>query len=384
MGAMKQLATAMLLSFALLGSAAAREMPLPKGTVVTAPHWIAGSEWYYSDGYALKVTSLLPQGAVFDRLDAPGQWFSRQGFFRKDSVSATATRNAIYRTIPDAAGSSLTAGSPLTFQREYLSNGKLLVHASSWSLEGRETITVPAGTFDCYVIVWRTRSLRSDWTGFERWWYSPQIQNYVRMEFKYGPAPDGSRVLMRYRLGPEPEAAPVAAAAPASMVAAAPPEQITAPVAAPQQDAPAAPAAEPREAIAPKPPITAPEEAAAKPVPSKAAQVQAARNLPVAKPDAPPVGADGKAGFWHAQVGSSKDAAAMRISLDRTIGDNPQMEALPSGIDAHNVKGRGTFYRAWIGSYDNARDARALCGQLKTHGPGCAVFKSAIVEAKMN
>lgn len=96
----------------------------------------------------------------------------------------------------------MTSASPLTFRREYLSNGKLVVHASSWSVEGRERITVPAGTFDCWVIVWRERSLRSNWTGFERWWYSPETQQYVRMEYKYGDQEPASRVLMRYRLAP--------------------------------------------------------------------------------------------------------------------------------------------------------------------------------------
>ena len=170
-------------------------------TVVIAPNWVLGSNWYYSDGYALSVTSVTPGSTVFDRLDAPGQWFSRQGFLRKDLISGTATRTSIFRTIPDQAGMSLRAGSPLTFQREYMENGALIVHASSWSVEGRETITVPAGTFDCWVIVWRSRGLRSDWTGFERWWYSPQAQNYVRMEYKYGPDAEGSRVLMRYQIG---------------------------------------------------------------------------------------------------------------------------------------------------------------------------------------
>ena len=141
---------------------------VPPTTVVQAPDWSVGSEWRYSDGYGLKVESTGSQGTVFERLDAPGQWFSRLGFIRKDAASGTATRNAIYRTIPDNAGLSLTAAAPLTFQREYMSNGKLMVHASSWTLEGRETITVPAGTFDCWLIVWRTRSLPSDLTGFER------------------------------------------------------------------------------------------------------------------------------------------------------------------------------------------------------------------------
>lgn len=227
----------------------AEAAPVSPGTVVKAPDWSVGSEWHYSDGYAMKVASVSPKGTVFDRLDAPGQQFTRQGFVRTDSVSGTGTRNAIYRTIPDAAGYSLSAAKPLTFQREYLNDGKLLVHASSWTVEGRETITVPAGTFDCWVIVWRTRSLRSDWTGFERWWYSPEAQNYVRMEFKYGPEPEGSRVLMNYRLAgsqpgavaANPVAAPVTAdpVTPAQVVAAsAPAREIAAPV--PVKDEPKA------------------------------------------------------------------------------------------------------------------------------------------------
>src|SRR4051812_2735546 len=205
----KYLVVRLIVTVALLATGA-NAAPVAPGTVVTAPDWNIGSEWHYSDGYAVKIASVSPKGAVFNRLDAPGQSFTRQGFIRTDSTSSTATRNAIYRTVSDAAGASLTAGRPLTFQREYLNNGKLVVHASSWSVEGRETITVPAGTFDCWVIVWRTRSMRSDWTGYERWWYSPQAQNYVRMEFKYGPEADGSRVLMKYSLtGSQP--APIAA-----------------------------------------------------------------------------------------------------------------------------------------------------------------------------
>jgi hypothetical protein len=218
---------------ALLLTTGASAAPVPANSVVKAPNWSAGSEWHYSDGYAVKVASVSPKGALFQRLDAPGQSFMRDGFIRTDSISATATRKAIYRTVPDGAGQSLSAAKPLTFQREYLNNGKLMVHASSWSVEGRETITVPAGTFDCWVIVWRTRSLRSDWTGFERWWYSPDAQNYVRMEFKYGSESDGSRVLMNYRLAAAsiPVAAnpPSRAPAPAESASVAP-EPVTAPV----------------------------------------------------------------------------------------------------------------------------------------------------------
>lgn len=213
----------------MTGSSLAAPALVPSSTTVQAPDWSVGSEWRYSDGYGLKVTSTGPQGTVFDRLDAPGQWFSRLGFIRKDAASATATRSSIYRTVPDNAGLSLSAAAPLTFQREYMSNGKLMVHASSWTVEGRETITVPAGTFDCWLIVWRTRSLRSDWTGFERWWYSPQAQNFVRMEYKYGAEPLGSRVLMRYHLGPAEGAATANAAVPAVPAAALPAKSSTPP-----------------------------------------------------------------------------------------------------------------------------------------------------------
>ena len=68
---------------------------------------------------------------------------------------------------------------------------------------GREVVTVPAGQFDCVVLVMRARSLSGDWTGYERWWFSPQAQGYVRMEYRYGPDAEGSRVLMTYALPTE-------------------------------------------------------------------------------------------------------------------------------------------------------------------------------------
>jgi hypothetical protein len=42
----------------------------------------------------------------------------------------------------------------------------------------------------------RTRSLTSNWTGYERWWYAPSVRNYVRMEYKYGESPENARVLL--------------------------------------------------------------------------------------------------------------------------------------------------------------------------------------------
>jgi len=212
-----------------------------------SPQWRVGSEWTYSDGYGLRVSATDGVITTFERTDAPGQWFSRYGFLRQDAKSGTAERQTIYRTIAPNHGLQLNEDHPLTFQREYLTNGEQQVHATSWTAEGHETITVPAGTFDCWVIVWRTRSLKSNWTGFERWWYSPEVQHYVRMEYKYGEGPTASRVLMRYAVVRN-TSAPVAPAAPAEIsqiegIAAVPitkmtPEAVAAEIIAATQDYP--------------------------------------------------------------------------------------------------------------------------------------------------
>jgi hypothetical protein len=179
----------------------------PNANIVAAPQWRVGSTWQFSDGYGLRVASATNGTTVFERMDAPGQWFSMRGFLRQDAASGTAKRQTIYRSVPPDAGASLNDSQPLTFQREYLSNDQTIVHATSWTVEGRQTISVPAGTFDCWVIVWRARSLKGNWTGFERWWYSPEAQLYVRMEYKYGAMATASRVLMRYHLGQPDEVA---------------------------------------------------------------------------------------------------------------------------------------------------------------------------------
>ncbi|HEY8253891.1 MAG TPA: SPOR domain-containing protein [Rhizomicrobium sp.] len=401
---------------AVLLTTGASAAPVPANSVVKAPDWSAGSEWHYSDGYAVKVASVSPKGALFQRLDAPGQSFMRDGFIRTDSTSATATRKAIYRTVPDGAGLSLSAAKPLTFQREYLNNGKLMVHASSWTVEGRETITVPAGTFDCWVIVWRTRSLRSDWTGFERWWYSPDAQNYVRMEFKYGSEADGSRVLMNYRLAAAstPVAANLPSPAPASAVPQPPAPE---PAAAPMPSKPIVPpksahvaALVPNTITPPTPalvaaPLISPAAAELKVAETRIAALvlsakDKSKSLPenassdTARPALEPVKvtpvravlspmpkAD-KLGAWHAQLGATQNAAAIRAKLKDILAQNPRAQTLPSGVMVRNVEGR-TFYRAWLGSYDDRQEAIALCKALKgVSAAGCAIFKGATMEAR--
>ncbi len=205
-----------LLAIAVAGCAEKKEgalKPVPKGTsrqpsaertalqpprTVAAPLWRKGDRWQYSDGYGLQVASVDSDLTVFQRTDDPVQWFSRFGFLRQESQSRDALRTIVYRTIKPEQGLRLTVGRPLVFTREYVADESLRVHSTSWLIEGRETVTVPAGEFDCWLIVMRTRGIRTGWTGFERWWYSPQVKNYVRLEYKYGNRPASSRVLVSF------------------------------------------------------------------------------------------------------------------------------------------------------------------------------------------
>ena len=167
---------------------------------VEAPVWRVGSEWHYSDGYGLKVTNATGGLTKFQRLDDPRQWVIRRGFLREDAQSATTLRKLMFEDLPSGAGQVLASSKPLTYRREFMSMGVQRTHATSWTIEGRETVKVPAGEFDCIVLVMRTRNLANEWTGFERWWFSPIAGNFVRMEYRYGSAPPGSRVLTEFRL----------------------------------------------------------------------------------------------------------------------------------------------------------------------------------------
>ena len=167
---------------------------------VTAPLWRKGDEWKYSDGYGLRVTGVNGNVTIFQRTDDPKQWFSRHGFLREEAQSRNGYRKVVFRSVPPSRGLELSADNGLVFTREYLLNDQLRVHQTSWVVEGRETISVPAGEYDCLIIVMRTRSLRSGWKGFERWWYSPKTKHYVRMEYKYGGQQMSSRVLVSYNI----------------------------------------------------------------------------------------------------------------------------------------------------------------------------------------
>lgn len=170
------------------------------GVSVAAPAWRVGDRWTYSDGYGLEVEDVAGGETRFRRQDDADQWISRRGFLRQDSQSATTGRSVVFRSIAAKDAAVLRLGEPIVFTREFTSNDVMRTHTTSWLLEGEEKVSVPAGDFHAYVVVMRTRNPETGWTGFERWWYAPAIRHYVRMEYRYGDQPVGSRVLTEFEL----------------------------------------------------------------------------------------------------------------------------------------------------------------------------------------
>ncbi|MBF0615045.1 MAG: hypothetical protein HQL92_07805 [Magnetococcales bacterium] len=180
---------------------------------VEAPKWQVGDRWLWSDGYGLEVIDHKDDWTVFARtdterkntsnFDSPYQnrvWYKHKGFFTVESHNGKEYRQVVFRSIDPMQLFPLEPGRNVAFSREYMNNGQLRTHRTSWTVEGWETIQTPAGKFDCLILMMRTRSTTSNWVGFERWWYSPDVRNYVRLEYKYGSLPASSRVLMSYQL----------------------------------------------------------------------------------------------------------------------------------------------------------------------------------------
>lgn len=192
------------------GTSEAPATPAPQPQVVAqplpaqglpVPRYRPGERWLYSDGYGMAVVDTQGTSTRFQRLDDPKQYFVADGIFREEARSQTALRKTVFQSADPARLYTAKKGEPVVYVREYTKDKTLIRHNVSWTIEGTERVTVPAGTFDAIILTKRVRSLTGVWTGYERWWYVPAVKNYVRMEYKYGDAPDSARVLVQYTPG---------------------------------------------------------------------------------------------------------------------------------------------------------------------------------------
>ncbi len=168
---------------------------------LVVPVYRPRDRWLYDDGYALIVSDVFPDGTTrFVRMDNPDLWQVRSALFWVEMQSARSRRTMLSRSADPLGLFEARVGEPILFERQYDRDGDIIRHETSWVIEGTERVTVPAGSFDTWVLVKRTRSLVSDWTGFERWWYSPAVRNYVRLEYRYGDASVRLRELVNFEL----------------------------------------------------------------------------------------------------------------------------------------------------------------------------------------
>lgn len=172
------------------------------------PTYKVGDRWEYSDGYGLEVTRLEGGLATMTLLEnsnaITNEWLQRRGIFTESRKTGDEFRQVVFRSrFPEKDLFPLAIGRKTSYKREFLLNNKeLREHQTTWNVVGRDTIEVPAGRFDVWVMDYESQSITTDWYGRERWYYSPQARQYVRMEYQYGKAPASSRVLMKYRLTP--------------------------------------------------------------------------------------------------------------------------------------------------------------------------------------
>jgi hypothetical protein len=200
-----------------------------------APKWRPGECWRYDDGYGLQVIAGLleeewanldrqgrgeTQGlrakgtTVFQRIDDPRQWQIRKGLFIEASRSDSAYRLTMLRSADPAEIFTLPPRTPVILRHEYRrlplsgesGSQRQIRHNQSWVVEGKAKVSVPAGSFETWVIVMRVRSVDGGYTGWERWWYSPEAKMPVRMEYEYnaetmgGRRDAGERNLVRFGL----------------------------------------------------------------------------------------------------------------------------------------------------------------------------------------
>ncbi|MBF0602098.1 MAG: hypothetical protein HQL07_00220 [Nitrospirae bacterium] len=187
------------------------------------PVWTVGERWEYSDGYALEVESVSKEDGTLRgdhepyppentltrfKVTLPGEssmefredsWIVCKGFFKVESnFSGEHRKNVFVSEKPDQLF-PLSVGKSVTYDREFLRNGKLIKHRSSWQvIDYQPKVTISNHDYGCWILEWQTDSLQSDWSGHETWWYCPEINNYARMEYRYGENETSSRVLIKY------------------------------------------------------------------------------------------------------------------------------------------------------------------------------------------
>jgi cell division septation protein DedD len=74
---------------------------------------------------------------------------------------------------------------------------------------------------------------------------------------------------------------------------------------------------------------------------------------------------------------ASQQESAARKGLDKVLRSHAAiLKDVPSGVAAAKISGKGMFYRAWLGQFASAAEARSLCDRLKAGGVACTISQA--------
>ncbi|MBF0340053.1 MAG: hypothetical protein HQL95_03715 [Magnetococcales bacterium] len=180
-----------------------------KEALLEPVQWKVGQWWQYDDGYTLEVEQVDAKTGIAHliRKDSPGAWIERRHFFPQASQDADGTERTTTFTNPDpkeflnTMNEGNITGKIFAYEREYVTRkpgetkGKRQTHMSSWRVLGKAKVVIPEGTYSCWILEWKTTNPTTGWMGYEKWYYSPEVGNYVRLEYRYEDQ-EGTRVLV--------------------------------------------------------------------------------------------------------------------------------------------------------------------------------------------
>jgi hypothetical protein len=162
---------------------------VPAKGPITAPTWRVGDEWEYaykgpsdSGTYVWSVNRL-------EALDGVQQYVVKSGtreiFYRASDLASSLERVdgiVVLRETPPRVSYTwpLTVGQSweVKHRQERPVDRQTTDRNSVWTVEAEETVTVPAGTFRTFRIVWRNKNTGAMNTEV---WYAPDVKQWVKI-----------------------------------------------------------------------------------------------------------------------------------------------------------------------------------------------------------
>lgn len=156
---------------------------------VMVPVWKVGDEWEYAYKSPSDSGSYISSVDHLEMLDGTQHYVVKSGkreiFYRVSDLASSLERLdgvVALRHMPARMSYSwpLTVGKvwDQDTREEWPADRRTTNRKNTWTVEGEETVAVPAGTFRTLKIVWRNRNTSAV---FSEMWYSPAAKQWVKI-----------------------------------------------------------------------------------------------------------------------------------------------------------------------------------------------------------